>query len=186
MDSTPSPRALPIPVLFLDFEASSLADTSWPIEIGFAWLDEGWTVQSESHLIRPHDGWSMEAWSLMSESIHRIPHGALLREGKDAATVWHAALARMARRATVSDNPGFEAFWMRRLGEAATGAIWAPPIGDMEALFAQTLQAAGMDAACEYLAKHPTPHRAGQDAARLASAWRKGLLVDAGVVPLRP
>lgn len=185
MEHTTAPRPLPIPALFLDFEASSLGDSSWPIEIGFAWLDDRWAVQKESYLIRPHDTWSMEAWSLMAESIHHIPHGTLVREGKDPATVWHASLARMARRVTVSDNPSYESFWMRRLGEAATGNIWAPPIEDMEALFAQTLQAKGMDAACEYLARHPAPHRAGKDAARMAMAWRQGLLVDAGVVPLR-
>ena len=29
------------PLVFLDFEASSLSPGSWPIEIGWAWVEDG-------------------------------------------------------------------------------------------------------------------------------------------------
>ncbi|QCO54618.1 hypothetical protein EOK75_01610 [Pseudorhodobacter turbinis] len=44
----------------LDFEASSLSQESWPIEVGLSWLADG-EVQTWSTLIRPTPGRSPRA-----------------------------------------------------------------------------------------------------------------------------
>jgi hypothetical protein len=41
------------PAYFLDFEASSLAANSWPVEIGIARVIHG-AVETESYFINPH------------------------------------------------------------------------------------------------------------------------------------
>ena len=49
---------------FLDFEASSLAKDSYPIEV--AWVFEDWA--SEAHLIRPAARWT--DWDTGAERMH--------------------------------------------------------------------------------------------------------------------
>jgi DNA polymerase III subunit epsilon len=46
----------------LDFEASSLTDKSWSIEVGLSWLETG-EVRTWSSLIRPAVGWGLSDWS---------------------------------------------------------------------------------------------------------------------------
>ena len=65
-------------IVFLDFEASSLARRGFPIEI--AWVFE--TGEAESHLIRPAADWT--EWSAEAESIHGIPRASLERDGRPA------------------------------------------------------------------------------------------------------
>ncbi len=60
----------------LDFEASSLSQKSWPIEIGLAWLDGG-EVQTWSTLIRPEQDWNLSDWAPQSAAVH----GITLEEG---------------------------------------------------------------------------------------------------------
>ena len=67
---------------FLDVEASSLADGSFPIEV--AWVDE--TGQGEHYLIRPAPRWLDGAgfplaWNVGSERLHGISFATLLVEG---------------------------------------------------------------------------------------------------------
>ena len=63
-------------LLFLDFEACALGPSSWPIEIGAAWIEEG-KVRPASRLIRPHPSWPRDAWSTgsptPSSSAPRLP-----------------------------------------------------------------------------------------------------------------
>ena len=65
-------------IVFLDFEASSLSDESYPIEIGWAGEDGS----TEQHLIRPAPGWT--DWSATAEAVHRIERDQLLAEGSRA------------------------------------------------------------------------------------------------------
>jgi len=62
--------------IFNDFEASSLGEDSWPVEIGVAWLD-GDAIMVRSSLIRPHPDWPESAWSPESARIHAIARDAL-------------------------------------------------------------------------------------------------------------
>lgn len=61
--------------IFNDFEASSLGEDSWPVEIGVAWLD-GDAIMVRSSLIRPHPDWPESAWSPESARIHAIARDA--------------------------------------------------------------------------------------------------------------
>lgn len=62
-------------IVFLDFEASSLARNSYPIEVGWVFEDG----REESHLIRPAPGWT--DWDAAAEAIHGIARDTLEREG---------------------------------------------------------------------------------------------------------
>lgn len=69
--------------VFLDFEASSLADDSYPIEVG--WVFEG--GEGESVLIRPAEDWN--DWNPTAETIHGLSRATLTRDG-----VAHDVVAR--------------------------------------------------------------------------------------------
>src|SRR6188474_3495839 len=62
-------------IVFLDFEASSLAKLSYPIEV--AWVFED--GPSETHLIRPAPQWT--DWDMDAEAIHHISRETLQNEG---------------------------------------------------------------------------------------------------------
>jgi hypothetical protein len=69
-------------IFFLDCEASSLGDTSFPIEV--AWVD--WHGHGEQHLIRPAPVWldsdgRFKDWSAGAERLHGLALGHLLEHG---------------------------------------------------------------------------------------------------------
>lgn len=94
---------------FLDCEASSLNDGSFPIEI--AWVAE--SGQSESYLIKPEPHWT--DWSAKSESIHKISYASLHRDGTPARMVALRAASVLADHTIVSDNPTWDAPWLALL-----------------------------------------------------------------------
>jgi hypothetical protein len=63
-------------LVFLDFEASSLAKRSYPIEVAWVFADG----RSEAHLIRPAPSWT--DWDEQSEAIHHILRSTLLSAGE--------------------------------------------------------------------------------------------------------
>ncbi|PSK80558.1 hypothetical protein CLV79_12133 [Limimaricola soesokkakensis] len=105
-------------LVFLDFEASSLAADSWPVEIGLSWLADDGTIETHAQLIRRHPSWSMDAWSEDSAAIHSIPF-ALLEKGLEAteAAVWFQTMTRGRR--VCSDALRYESMWLRRLLETS-------------------------------------------------------------------
>lgn len=62
-------------LVFIDFEASSLAKKSYPIEV--AWVFED--GRAEAHLIRPAPSWT--DWGEEAEGLHKITLATLLRDG---------------------------------------------------------------------------------------------------------
>jgi hypothetical protein len=98
-------------IVFVDFEASSLEQGSFPIEIG--WVNEDGV--GESHLIRPEPHWS--GWDDKSERIHGISREMLEDEGKPAAWVARRVLEVLhPDRATgISDAPEFDGSWLNML-----------------------------------------------------------------------
>ncbi|MBJ3764614.1 hypothetical protein ILP92_17920 [Maribius pontilimi] len=74
------------PAYFLDFEASSLASNSWPVEIGIARVVDG-AVVTESQLIKPHPSWEEAAWSSESAEVHGLSRSILDAEGLEASEV---------------------------------------------------------------------------------------------------
>ena len=137
---------------FLDFEASSLSDTGYPIEV--AWVDE--SGQGEGYLIRPTEEWLSRkgAWSVESEAVHGISIAVLMADGKPASYVARRAAAVLRRPGNLacSDAPAFDGRWLRTLldvlgedvpvvpfpvsdlREAVVRASWEPMLAALPAL----------------------------------------------------
>ena len=60
--------------LFLDFEAFSLQDASYHIEV--AWLLEDGTI--EAHLIKP--AWDWSDWNYNAEAVHGLAHEKVVHD----------------------------------------------------------------------------------------------------------
>jgi hypothetical protein len=91
---------------FVDFEASSLTQGSFPIEI--AWVDLA-TGQGETYLIRPEATWT--AWEVQSERVHGISRETL-QTGSPAKMVAARARSVLASATLISDNPKIDQYWM--------------------------------------------------------------------------
>lgn len=96
-------------LVFLDFEASSLARHSYPIEV--AWVFEDGT--SESHLIRPAPGW--EDWSEGAQAIHHIPRASLLRDGTPHDVLARRMVERLSGHDLTASAPSWDGKWLSRL-----------------------------------------------------------------------
>lgn len=156
----------------LDFEASSLSDESWPIEIGLSWLADG-EVQTWSTLIRPKPDWDLSDGSPQSAAVHRI---ALqdLEDAPGACNVVDDFLRYLGDKVLVSDAPEFEARWLSRLLQSS-GHAKNLKIEDYHGTSFARFSGLALDMLYETLERRPAPHRAGPDSARLAHAWRVAL-----------
>ena len=101
-------------LVFLDFEASSLARHSYPIEV--AWIFED--GRSETHLIRPAPGW--DDWDAGAEAIHHIPRDALLRDGTSHDVLARRMMAVLAGHDIVATAPSWDGKWLSALLRAAS------------------------------------------------------------------
>lgn len=162
-------------LLFIDFEASSLAEHSWPIEIGLAHLTDDLEVVSEAKLNRPHPTWPENAWSPQSAAVHGVPRDTL-NIADPAADVARWTLGQIRNRHLVSDAPPFDRHWLARLLETVSDYP-VPAIIDFDALAFTTFTGLALDKVYEILARTHVPHRAAKDAARLAKAWRAGVKI---------
>jgi hypothetical protein len=101
-------------IVFLDCEASGLDPNSYPIEIGFAWIN-GLT---ENYLVKPSDNWkSNKTWNPESEKIHKISMDTLLKDGSDGRKVALWVKEIFSKNLIFSDNPAYEAMWIKTLFE---------------------------------------------------------------------
>lgn len=92
--------------VFLDFEASSLAKRSYPIEV--AWIFED--GRSESYLIRPASGW--EDWDIEAEAIHHIPRALLEAEGVPHDVVAARMIAELSGHDLLASAPSWDGKWL--------------------------------------------------------------------------
>jgi hypothetical protein len=99
--------------VFLDFEASSLSDGSFPIEV--AWVFED--GRSETHLIRPAPDWTV--WDPQAEAIHRIGREQLVEEGAAHADVAARMLDQLSGHALYVTAPSWDGQWLSLLLRAA-------------------------------------------------------------------
>jgi len=167
--------------VFLDFEASSLAKRSYPIEV--AWVFED--GRSESHLIRPAPDWT--DWDPVAEAIHHIRREVLVCDGRDHGFVAARMIAELSGHDLLASAPSWDGKWMSTLLRAAglprhslrlrdtdeahretAIAILAPlvPAGELEAVVADLLarvKARGRAA--------PPAHRALADAEAERLHW---------------
>ena len=152
----------------LDFEASSLSQESWPIEVGLSWIANG-HVQTWSSLIQPAPTWDPDDWSSQSASVHGIPFSELA-DAPSPTEVVETLLNVLGHRRLVSDAAEFEARWLARLMEAG-GRSDVPAIEDFDAVSFAAYRGYALDLLYETVERRPAPHRAGPDTARLARGW---------------
>lgn len=168
--------------IFIDFEASSLAPNSWPIEVGIAQVNKG-QIAVESRFIRPEVTWSMNDWHPKSEAVHGIPRADLdnAEPAKDVAT-W--LREKLQGKLVVCDAPEFDQRWLDRLMQTIGGA---PEINlsdfDQVAWWGFSdkdgrVAPGRLHRVYKTLVNERAVHRAGDDAAKLARAWLAGCLVD--------
>ena len=96
-------------LVFLDFEASSLAKKSYPIEV--AWVFED--GRSEAHLIRPAPDWT--DWDPAAEAIHHIPHAELVAKGTPHDVVAARMLAELDGHDLLASAPSWDGKWLSAL-----------------------------------------------------------------------
>lgn len=95
--------------VFLDFEASSLAKRSYPIEVAWVFQDG----RGESHLIRPAPGWT--DWDAEAEAIHGISLAQLQREGEPHDAVAARMVEQLSGHDLYASAPSWDAKWLNAL-----------------------------------------------------------------------
>lgn len=114
------------PVVFFDFEASSLSN-GYPIEIGWCApdLDAGWAC-----LIKPVDHWVFQGnWAEDAEEIHGLDRDFLIKTGWTPREVLTRLNTDLAGATLLSDAPYLDFAWMRLLVSEAGGLQPTFPFG---------------------------------------------------------
>jgi hypothetical protein len=99
--------------VFLDFEASSLGDDGYPIEVGWVFEDG----RSESYLIKPAPSWV--DWDPGAEALHGISRATLEAEGVSHDVVAHRLLDRLSDHVVYASAPSWDGKWLSVLFRAA-------------------------------------------------------------------
>ena len=156
----------------LDIASSGLGPGSWPVEIGWAFLDGSF---GGALLIRPEAHWR-SAWEPEAEETHGIALDTAVREGasaRDAALILSAALRGCS---VFSTAPALDGRWLDRLFEVAPEV---PPVSLLrysDLLAAAGLPSSGIGRILDGLATSPAPRRPGDGAAQMVNAWRDALV----------
>jgi hypothetical protein len=158
-------------IAFIDFEASSLSDQSWPIEVGLSWIEDDFEVSTWSSLIRPDPSWSDDGWSDVSAGIHGITK-EMLSKAPPASTVAGWFFEILDGRTPLADAPPHDQFWLDRL-LATVGEGASPKIKHFNIYSFGRFEGLNLDRIYEYLETHKAPHRAGPDSARIANSWMR-------------
>lgn len=168
--------------IFLDFEASSLGDDSYPIEVGWA-AEDG---RCESHLIRPAPDW--RDWDPAAEAVHGLARERLEREGEPHEAVARRAVEALSPHEVFVSAPSWDGKWMSVLlraaglprhalrlkdsDEAHRQAVLDVIDGRLPATEAQTLAVGLLEEARRRL-EAPPRHRALADAQGELEVWRE-------------
>lgn len=167
--------------VFLDFEASSLDDDSYPIEVGWAFEDG----RSESHLIRPATDWT--DWAADAEAIHGIAREELFRGGAPHDVVARRMVEALSGHELFASAPSWDGKWLSvllraaglprhalRLRRAQEAHLEAAREALGAAISPEALEVAAAELvawARERAAPEPAPHRALADAERELRVW---------------
>lgn len=174
---------LPWPLLTIDFEASSLAPGSYPIEIGVArWQSSGRPIEGWSTLIRPVPLWrETGSWTAEAQGIHGIPRKDL-ENGIDPAELLSILNRVIGSHAAFCDGGRSDFGWARRLVLAA-GVMNTFRLGDFNMLIGRC-NGEGQARVVEWFRNNPAPHRASGDAERLLRGLAHGLGLAPDIKPL--
>lgn len=152
----------------IDFEASSLDENSFPIEVGVAEFCDG-AIDSWSSLIQPTAEWMRrDAWSARSERVHGISRDLLASapSAKDVLTELNERLGDCFF--LYSDNAEYDRRWLAELAKAARLRATFCCV-DIHARIDR--DPAVRERFTAFLAANPAPHRAEPDAIRLVRAF---------------
>lgn len=165
---------------FLDFEASSLSDASYPIEVGWV-LEDG---REQGMLIRPAPQW--QDWDPEAEAMHGISRAMLEQQGVHHEEVCGRLVELFRDHRVYASAPSWDGHWLSMLLRAAGRRRHLIRLsGDTEDLFAgaarqrlgpeaaETEIAAMVAAARAVADKEPAPHRALADARREWQTWQR-------------
>jgi len=167
------------PVIAIDFEASSLEQDGYPIEVGVAaWFAPDQPVLGWSTLIRPTWDWTSNGhWSVASAKVHGIRGGDLVAHGREPGII-AATLNEVVGAGAVAwcDGGPYDAHWLTALFKA--GKVQpAFTLGDWDRLVG-SLDRAERERAWTWLERAPSRHRARQDAEALLLALIEGIGVE--------
>lgn len=167
--------------VFLDFEASSLGDASYPIEVGWVFEDG----RDESHLIHPAPTW--DDWDFTAEAIHRISQNRLTAEGEPHDAVARRILDELATHIVYVSAPSWDGKWLSvllraggfprhtmRLHDSDEAFLEAARAGIAGAVAPEALDAAAADLVLrcrKAAAGRPVAHRALADARAEPALW---------------
>jgi hypothetical protein len=168
-------------IAFIDFEASSLSEYSYAIEV--AWILEDGT--SESHLIRPQPTWTDRAAD--SALVHGIARADLAAHGSLAADVARRLLAVLVSCDVHSDASEADVIWLDVLMRTADflplplrhicdsyRTIFRPMVTRLpHSVAASMARSIVMQAETESERLPGVRHRAEPDALRLYDRWQR-------------
>jgi len=163
-------------VLCLDFEASGLGRSSYPIEVAVVDCS---TTASTSWLIRPTDDWLKKGlWSEESAAVHQIALSDLLAHGMPVARVARELADCCRGKIVLCDGGGYDRQWLAQLFASADERP-AFTLSDFNRYARELARRSRRDPAAavataesEALSRFPTVHRASADARRLAETLR--------------
>ena len=163
--------ALPWPLAVIDFEASSLDQDGYSIEVGLAfWPGPDAAISGWSTLIQPAGKWSRGGrWSPESAKLHGIRGKDLLANGQPVDRVAAALNERLGSgRIAWCDGEAYDVHWAGALFKAARATqhfrlgAWHQLI----AMIGPEVRERGLD----WLDQAPARHRAREDAEQLLHA----------------
>lgn len=176
------------PPAFLDFEASSLASASYPIEVAWSLPDPDGVI--ETHLISPASMERWTDWSPKAERLHGITQALLRAEGKTPTWICQRLNATLAGRTVYTDDPDYDREWLMELFSASWGLKPSFSLAAVDDLLLRRLRLdlnQELDLACsetvdvkQTLAaikmqarqRLPQQHRAHWDVGYLMELWR--------------
>ncbi|HKR87170.1 MAG TPA: hypothetical protein VJS38_03260 [Phenylobacterium sp.] len=168
--------------VFLDFEASSLAEESYPIEVGWA-AEDG---SCEAHLIRPAPAWT--DWDPVAAAVHGLSREHLRQAGEPHEEVARRVLEALGPHELFASAPSWDGKWMSVLLRGAGLPRHALRLRDSDEAYREAVREALCDrvsddelddvaAALIYAARRrvnvdPPRHRALDDAREELEVWR--------------
>ena len=160
-------------IAFIDLEASSLGPHSWPIEVGWCFLDG----EPEAHLIRPATVWPREAWTDRAEGLHGISLEMVETQGKPIRQVCDRLNEALGAAQVFSDAPDWDGFWLYRLF-SIVGISQRFVVRHLTEALGDCPEAI-IDAASDHAARlAPRRHRARDDVLHMRAMFRQSSIPE--------
>lgn len=121
--------------IFIDFEASSLSQDSYPIE--FAWGSDSEEILS--FLISPQEIPHWTDWNDDAERVHGITRDLLMENGMEVRKACHTIFEALNGSIVYCDAPAYDSYWFSELFKAANFRLPRVEIKHIDELLFQIL-----------------------------------------------